>query len=303
MIDTDSLSLVIPQHFGNYISHQVIGQGSTCIVIEATDRSSGKDYAVKVMSSSDLAAHNLIKKINREISILRSLTHPNIVRFHDFIRQDDLLFLITENCTGGDLLTWITEGRTTDEQTRKRLFHDVVVGVQHLHQQGIAHNDIKPENAIIDSSGRAKLADFGYAKTQTFADDNEKSGTLMYAAPELFRPGRYHTQKADLWSLGILLYAMATGKFPFNGRTDHDIVRQICRGDLMYTDDIDPEVKRLVRQLTKVNPNERPTIDELLEDSFFDDVRMVCPKIAESERLSECEMKVETDLVAEAHMW
>jgi serine/threonine protein kinase len=296
----DYFSLLIPQHFGNYTFHQVIGQGSTCVVIEATDQSSGKDYAVKVMSYSYLADRNFVARVKQEISILRSHTHDNIVRFHDFIHQDDLLFLVTENCTGGDILTWITEGRTADSQTRKRLFHDIVLGVQYLHLNGIAHNDIKPENVIIDSSGRVKLADFGYAKTQLFASDDEKNGTLMYAAPELLRPGDYHTQKADLWSLGILLYVMTTGKFPFNGTTEQCIVQQICRGDLRYTKSIDAEVEQLVRRLTKVNPNERPTIDELLQDSFFDDIRGETPKVAQNEVH---QMKVEVDLTAETLLW
>jgi serine/threonine protein kinase len=270
---SECVSLFIPQSFGNYIAHTVIGQGSTCVVIEATDRSSGKDYAVKVMSSSNLKDRNLIPRVTREISILGDLSHDNIVRFHEVIHANDFIFLVTENCSGGDILAWITDGRTADKQTLKRLFHDVLIGLQYLHRRGIAHNDIKPDNIIVDASGRAKLADFGFAKTETFADDDEKSGTLMYAPPELFRPGRYHTQKADMWSLGILLDVMAAQRFPFSGTNNRQIMRQICHADLKFPSRIDKDVERLIRQLTKVNPNERPTIDALLEDSFFDDVQ------------------------------
>jgi serine/threonine protein kinase len=274
----ESVSLSIPRHFGNYTAHKVIGQGSTCVVLEATDLLSRKDYAVKVMSCSVLKAANLATKVEQEICILRSLTHENVVAFHDLVRQGDLLFIVTEKCVGGDVLRWIMEGLTGDKQTLKRLFHDVSVGLEYLHRQGIAHNDIKPENTLIDGFGRAKLCDFGYAKTQTCAGENEKSGTLMYAAPEFFRPGTYDAQKADLWSLGILLYVMATGQFPFNGANNRSVVSQICEGDLKYAGGLDCEVEQLIRRLTKVNPNERPTIDSLLDDPFFDDVRPVSTK-------------------------
>jgi serine/threonine protein kinase len=270
---SERVSLSIPRYFGNYIAHKVIGQGSTCVVIEATDCSSGKDYAVKVMSSSNLRDQNLMTKVTREILILSNLSHDNVVRVHDIIHANDLIFLVTENCSGGNIITWITDGRTADKQILKRLFHDVLIGLQYLHRRGIAHNDIKPDNIIVDASGRAKLADFGFAKTKTFAGDDEKNGTLMYAAPELFHPGRYDTQKADMWSLGILLYVMATQRFPFNGKHRRQIICQVRRGELQFPSRIDKEVERLIRRLTKVNPNERPTIDALLEDSFFDDIR------------------------------
>jgi serine/threonine protein kinase len=179
------------------------------------------------------------------------------------------MFIVTENCTGDDLLTWISEDRLLDAAAQKRVFNEICLGVQYLHGRGIAHNDIKPENVIMDAAGHAKLIDFGYAKPDRIAGDQDKSGTLNYAAPELFRRGTYHTQKADIWSLGILLYAMTTGRFPFVGTDDRKIVSQILRGNLKFQEDLDPDVEALVRRLTKLNPNERPTIDEVLEDPYF----------------------------------
>jgi serine/threonine protein kinase len=116
-----------------------------------------------------------------------------------------------------------------------RLFYDVALAVQYLHGQGDAHGDIKPENSAIDCSGRAKLIDFGWATQCTFVVDNAKRGTLTYAAPELLQRGKYHTQKAGCWALEILLYVMATWKFPFNQND---------------------EIERLIRKMTKVNLNE-----------------------------------------------
>jgi protein-serine/threonine kinase len=125
----------------------------------------------------------------------------------------------------------------------------------------------------LDDAGHVKLADFGYAKDTLFAGDNEKSGTLMYAAPELLSPGTYHTQKVDVWSLGITLYTMETGKFPFSGDSEQRLATQIRNGQLKYPEGFDPVVEALLRKMTKVNPNKRATVDSVLEDPYFDEIR------------------------------
>jgi serine/threonine protein kinase len=269
----DGVILMIPRQFGNYTTQRVIGEGSSSVVIEAIDRRSGKDYAVKVMSVSALEQRNLLPLIERELAILRRVSHNHIIQFHDSLREGDLLFYVTENCTKGDLLSWIVDGHLSDKGTKKRLFHELALAVQYLHSSGIAHNDIKPENVLLDDAGHVKLADFGYAKDTLFAGDNEKNGTLMYAAPELLSPGTYHTQKADVWSLGITLYTMETGKFPFSGESERRLAAQIRNGQLKYPEGFDPVVEALLRKMTKVNPNKRATVDSVLEDPYFDEIR------------------------------
>jgi serine/threonine protein kinase len=95
----------------------------------------------------------------------------------------------------------------------------------------------------------------------------------MYAAPGLLRSGSYHTQKADIWSVGILLYTMATGKFPFDGNNDHEIVHQIHRGKVKFPRSIDRDIEPMIRRFTTLNANERPTIPAIVEDHFFDEIR------------------------------
>jgi serine/threonine protein kinase len=268
------VSLSIPRQFANYRVQKVIGQGTMCVVLEIVDRHIGKDYAAKVMSYLDLNDHRLIPMVERELKILRRLSHDRVVRFHEYVRLGDLMFIIMENIVGSDLLSGILEGRTRDKLTLKRLFYDVACGVQYIHNAGIAHNDIKPENIMVDCSGRAKLIDFGCAKESLTAGDNGKDGTLAYAAPELFKRGSYNTQKADVWSLAILLYSMATGKLPFSEADDRHIVRKSCHGKLRFPRTMDRGVETLIKRMAKVNPNERPTLDAVLENPFFDEVRI-----------------------------
>jgi serine/threonine protein kinase len=187
---SDGKILSIPPQFGHYPVKRVIGSGSTCVGLEAIDHLSGKDCAVKVMSSSDLEQHGMWRVADREIGLLRRLSHDRIVRLREFLREGDLLLLVTEHCTNGDLLSWTTEGHLREKATLKRLFYELTLAVQYPHSEGIAHNDIKPENVLVDGSGHAKLVDFGYAMDALFVGDEEKGGTLMYAAPELLVPRR-----------------------------------------------------------------------------------------------------------------
>jgi serine/threonine protein kinase len=175
----------------------------------------------------------------------------------------------------------------------KRLFWQIALAVQYLHGQGIAHNDIKPENVLLDSEGNAKLIDFGFAKRQEIAGDDEKSGSLIYAAPEILMPGAYRPQKADIWSLGILLYVMTTRSCPYLETYPSETIELIKKGQIIFDDSMDEETERLIRILTTTDPSERPTIDTVLEDPFFDEVWL-----EESEK-SSTTTQVEQRIIAE----
>jgi serine/threonine protein kinase len=267
-----AIILSIPTRVGNYTFQRVIGQGCMSVVLEATDRSSGKVFAVKVMSRTDLECRKLMNKVMRKVSILKRVQHKHIIHLQQVFARHDLIFIVTENCGGGDLLSWIADGRTRKNQTFKRLFQQIALAVQYLHHQGIAHNDIKAENIVLDSDGNAKLIDFGFAKQSQMVEDEDKCGTLAYAPPEILRIGSYVPQKVDIWSLGILLYAMASGKFPFPTANDKRLKELICEGKLIYPRRMDLKLEALVRSMTTVNPNQRPTIDAVLQDPFFDDL-------------------------------
>jgi serine/threonine protein kinase len=291
----NGLLLSIPRKLGNYIAKKVIGNGSTCVVLEATDSASGRDFAVKVMPVIDIQERGILPAIRQEIALLRRLSHEHIVRFHDSFEKDGLLFLVTENCTGGDLLPWVLSRRTTAVPTLKRLMFEIGSGIQYMHGQGLAHNDLKPENIALDGNGSVKLVDFGYAKQSLFAGDDQKRGTLLYAPPELLCDGRYDTQKADIWSLAIVFYVMATSTSPYTAEDDGRLYDQIEQGTLTFKEGMDKDVERMVRAMTKIDPNERPTIDAILLDPFFDEVRVTPTKPASP---CETEMEKETEIAA-----
>jgi serine/threonine protein kinase len=172
------LLLSIPRRVDNYVLGQIIGEGMTCVVVAARDRSSGKEYAVKVMSSSNLQQTNMRDKVDQEISIIRELNHEHIVRFHEEFTQNDLIFQLIE------------KEQIKDQRTLK-----ILQVVQYLHRKGIAHNDIKPENIALDSEGNIRLIDFGLAKRSEIAGDGDKSGTLFYSLLNFWVPDRTGLKK------------------------------------------------------------------------------------------------------------
>jgi serine/threonine protein kinase len=268
----DGFPLAIPRCIGTYILGDVIGQGSSSAVIAAIDRSSGKEYAIKVMSATNLRDSRLLQKIERELDIVQTLNHDNIIQFREIIRDGDLICIVSEKCDGGDLFEMIRFGKLSDRSTLKRLFRQIAQAVQYLHWNGVAHNDIKAENVILDKHGNAKLIDFGFAKREPIAGDDDKSGTLVYVAPEMLLRGPYDTRKVDIWSLGILLSTMASGTFPYPPGSDARTAQLIIRGQLSHDPSVDRETDRLIRRMTRVDPMERPTIDMVLEDPFFDEL-------------------------------
>jgi serine/threonine protein kinase len=277
----DGAQLSVPPQLGHYALDQVIGEGATSAVFSATDLTSGTKCAIKVMSFDDLKRRNLARRVQLEVSILASLKHEHIIVFHELVCDGDILGIVTELCDGGDLLTQINDGYLAHPYILKQTFYQIVLGVQYLHSQGIAHNDLKPENVTVDENGNAKIIDFGFAKCHSPAGANEHAGTTWYSAPEVLNPGSFDPQKADIWSLGILLFTMATGTRPFPTHLPRVAVQMINTAALQYPESLDFEVELLVNRLTKLDPNDRPTIEEVLQDSFFFEVREDFPAKSE----------------------
>lgn len=260
-----SIPLELHGSIGTYVALKMIGKGSSCIVVEVVESSSSNHYAAKVMSQRDLRMKKLLVNTNKEIDVLRRVHHRNIIEFKEVVTNGDLIYIVMELCNSGDLLKWIVDGRFDNNILEiQRVFGEICDAVSYLHKHGIAHGDLKPENIIIGSNDHIKLIDFGYSHTELMAGDQEKSGTLYYAAPELFKQGSFNTHMADIWALGVLMFAMETSLFPYN--EDENIVDQILEGQILYVEDMNPQVRTFIHRLIRVNPIDRPDIDEVIEE-------------------------------------
>jgi MAP/microtubule affinity-regulating kinase len=259
----------LPTTFGKYKIQRVFGEGSTCVVAEAFDKQTGESYAVKIINLKDKHCSRLSSAVEREIRLLKTFDHPNIIKLIEVVHENGIVFVVMEYCEGGTLLDFILSDKLKSLSEVKRLFHQITKAISYLHNLGIAHGDIKPDNIVLTSDGNAKLIDFGYCKESLLGFDDDKSGTVKYAPPEFLRSGAYNTRKADIWSLGILLFVMATGRFPYGSSDDSVVRRLVLSGRLAHPEQIGSELKELYEVLTRLAPRQRPTADSIVKSPFL----------------------------------
>jgi len=201
---------------GHYILGKALGEGTFGKVKLGTHILSGEKVAVKVLEKSKIKDKKDVERISREIKILNQLHHPNVVQIYEIIETEKDLFLVMEYASGGELFDLIVQNQRLKERTASKYFQELVAGVHYIHKLGVCHRDLKPENLLIDFDKSLKIVDFGlsntYEKGQTL---KTACGSPCYAAPEMIAGNRYHGLKSDLWSCGVVLYAMLCGYLPF----------------------------------------------------------------------------------------
>eukprot|EP01016_Furgasonia_blochmanni_P007864 TRINITY_DN13157_c0_g1_i1.p1 TRINITY_DN13157_c0_g1~~TRINITY_DN13157_c0_g1_i1.p1 ORF type:complete len:501 (+),score=92.62 TRINITY_DN13157_c0_g1_i1:154-1656(+) len=238
-----------------------------------------KKYAVKTISKDRIKNHSNF--IDRELESLRSVDHPNIVKFYEIYEDNKYYHIVMEHCSGGDLLDLLYKHHHLNETFARRIMHKIFGAVNYLHTNKICHRDIKPDNFLFTShkpDAEIKLIDFGLSRQ--FGEVSGKSmrskvGTPQYVAPEIFN-GRYD-EKCDMWSLGVLLFVVLSGYVPFEGESDVELMKNIRHGvfffDDMVWDNISNDAKDLITKLLVVNPKRRISAAEAMEHPWFTNPR------------------------------
>ncbi|KAK8899708.1 hypothetical protein M9Y10_002030 [Tritrichomonas musculus] len=273
MINTyteDGYPINIPSTFHGYQINGFIGQGGTSIVCLVEEQSTNERYSAKIISKRDVESRNMLQLIEKEIEVMKKLNHPNIVHLKDSFTiqnnmHEEFIVIVMDYYENGNLLEYVTGHGFASEKQKKKIIKGFLLAVKYLHNNGISHGDIKAENILLSKDFSPKLCDFGYSRTSTIAGDESKNGTLYYAPPELFFQGEFDTLKADIWSVGILLYSLSELQFPFkNG--DHDsIIQQIITGNLEMRPGMNQKLQKIVNICTQINPEKRPCIDDLVQ--------------------------------------
>lgn len=240
----------------------VIGQGGYGTVYYVYSRQYKSYYALKSIP---------IESFNEaEIECLKLIDDPHIVSLYQYYKFEDNVYMLMEYCPN-DLDKMIKNGEIKNDKQLQKLIHDAIVAVQACHSWNIAHCDIKPSNFFIDQYGRVKIGDFGLS---TIIISNPRcticKGTTFYMAPEIFQHKEYNPMISDIWSLGITIYMMATGCFPFYHDDDAKLEQIIMRGIYDESDITSNPLKRLISRCLTVIPAKRATLDELLHLFYFD---------------------------------
>eukprot|EP01069_Polyplicarium_translucidae_P002136 Polyplicarium_translucidae@DN1930_c0_g1_i4.p1 len=218
---------------------KVLGSGAFGQVRECAHRQSGELFAVKIMEkkSQERGHWSNENMFRREVEALRALEHPSIIKYWDFFEDHHFLYAVMERCEGGELFEQILKYKTFNEVDASFLCRQMLAALQYVHEARIVHRDIKAENFLFKdktSNSELKLIDFGMsAQIDPETMLNEVCGSPHYLAPELIK--RRYSFKADVWALGVLLYLLLYGKYPFDGNGTSQIVKQILTQSVDYS--------------------------------------------------------------------
>lgn len=257
MHDYEQVSQSFSKH--GYKCMEFLGKGGFSDVFLCYSHKYKQEFAIKRTFKHKLS--------EIEYKYLVSLNHTNIIRLYDSFEDDSAQYLVMDYC----------QNRTIKEKGRltyENFIHyakQILEAVAYCHSHQIAHRDIKPENIFLDKYDHVKLADFGMAKHFDYhVKSAEKCGTIKYFAPEMFQCIEVDPFKADIWSLGITFFVMATGFFPFNFHSREELELMITKGEIDFTQiDLDPKIIFLIKKMTIKSQHNRPSAENLLELSIF----------------------------------
>jgi serine/threonine-protein kinase len=213
---------------GQYQIHEQIGQGGMATVYRATQTNIGRDVAIKVLPVQFMMDRTFLERFNREVQTIAKVQHRCILPVYDFGEQDGVPFIVMAYMEGGSLSDRIQSGGPMPLDETTRIVAQIADGLNYAHLKGIIHRDFKPSNVLLDDQDNAYLADFGIAKvaetTVQLTGSGMAVGTPAYMAPEMYRQGDL-TPAVDVYALGVTLYLMLTGQYPFKGDTPIQYMR------------------------------------------------------------------------------
>jgi len=251
-----------------------MGRGSYAVVRKCTHNAiPNKEFAIKIYEKKKGFTARKRRGVMHEIQILKTLNNPNIVRLFETIEDSNNLYLVFEGVEGGSLCDYLRRvpSNKLPEPEAKRLFSQIVNAIQYCHSKNVVHRDIKLENILLDGNKNVKVIDFGFSVVvNTVCKLSMFCGTALYIAPEIISRKSYWGPPVDVWSLGVILYVMLSGKFPFKGNSESELYKSISRGVYTVPKGISESASKLLANLLNTNPFKRPTCDELMKDPFLE---------------------------------
>ncbi|XP_051995263.1 serine/threonine-protein kinase BRSK2-like isoform X3 [Xyrauchen texanus] len=257
------------QYVGPYRLEKTLGKGQTGLVKLGVHCITGQKVAIKIVNREKLS-ESVLMKVEREIAILKLIEHPHVLKLHDVYENNKYLYLVLEHVSGGELFDYLVKkGRLTPKEARK-FFRQIISALDFCHNHSICHRDLKPENLLLDEKNNIRIADFGMASLQVGDSLLETScGSPHYACPEVIRGEKYDGRRADVWSCGVILFALLVGALPF----DHDNLRQLLEkvksGVFHMPHFIPPDCQALLRGMIEVNPEKRLTLEDIQKHPWY----------------------------------
>ncbi|XP_047175710.1 CBL-interacting serine/threonine-protein kinase 9-like isoform X2 [Vigna umbellata] len=292
---------------GKYELGKTIGEGSFAKVKFARDVNNGNNVAIKILDRKHVLRHNMMEQLQREISTMRLIDHPNVTKIFEVMASKTKIYIVMELLDGGELFDKIAAKGKLEEDEARNYFQQLINAVDYCHSRGVYHRDLKPENLLLDSNSVLKVSDFGLS-TYTQKEDEllrTACGTPNYVAPEVIHNKGYVGSTSDIWSCGVILFVLMAGFMPFDAPTHMALFKkvshfrllllllifyylwhenlsffiqvliyntttfQIIKAEFTCPSWFPPQAKTLLKRILDPNPQTRIKIPELLKDEWF----------------------------------
>jgi serine/threonine protein kinase len=258
--------------FNKYEIGKTLGQGNFAKVYHGRNIATNENVAIKVIKKEKLKKERLMKQIKREVSVMRLVRHPHIVELKEVMANKAKVFMVVEYVKGGELFAKVAKGKM-EENIARKYFQQLISAVDFCHSRGVTHRDLKPENLLLDENEDLKVSDFGLS---ALPDQRRSDGMLLtpcgtpaYVAPEVLKKIGYDGSKADIWSCGVILFALLCGYLPFQGENVMRIYSKSFKADYVLPEWISPGAKKLISNLLVVDPEKRFSIPDIMKDPWF----------------------------------
>ncbi|KAJ3363811.1 Protein kinase [Allomyces javanicus] len=261
-----------PKEIGAYKIGKTLGQGAYGKVKRGVHMTTGEEVAIKIIEKSTLRQPKEIARVQREIRYLKLIHHPHIVKVHDVHETKDQIFIVMEQVSGGELFEYIVSERRVRESEARVFYRQLLSAMHYCHASAIVHRDLKPENLLLDANKSLRIIDFGLSTMfqpnsllETFC------GSPFYAAPEMIAGRRYEGPEVDVWSLGVILFALVCGHLPFVNENVKELYKEIAAAKYTCPPHLSTEVMHLIQRMIVVDPKKRATLQEVLDHPWVND--------------------------------
>ncbi|XP_073043263.1 CBL-interacting serine/threonine-protein kinase 24-like isoform X1 [Primulina eburnea] len=264
----------VKRKVGKYELGRTIGSGTFAKVKFAQNMETNESVAIKIMAKSTILRHKMVDQIKREISVMKIVRHPCIVRLHEVLASQTKIYIVLELVSGGELFdrfgTQVHQRRLSESESRK-YFQQLIDAVSHCHGKGVYHRDLKPENLLLDSGANLKVLDFGLSALPKQGVEllHTTCGTPNYVAPEVLSGQGYDGAAADLWSCGVILYVLLAGHLPFDETDLPSLCSKINAAQFSCPCWFSPAATSLIHKILDPNPVTRIKIEGIKRDPWF----------------------------------